>query len=214
MRIPDRYQVKKIPGKVGKEFIREHHYSKSCHNGPMTWGLFDGEDMIGVIAFATPSSENVRASVFGPEYKDCVTELHRLVIFDDTPTNTESYFISQALKMLHEYRPHIRAVLSFADSTEGHSGVIYQAMSAWFCGTTGKATFYRDGEGRLRHPRQNGVNISKDMAAERGWVPERRGAKNRYVMFIGSPTQKRWAKRNCLLSPQPYPHHGGDVASS
>lgn len=196
------YVVRSIPGGVGRDFIRANHYTRSCHNGPMCWGLFDGEEMIGVIAFATPSSEAVRASLFGEEHKHRVTELHRLFIIDGTPKNTESWFISRGIKGLLERRPGIRGVISFADSTEGHSGVIYQASNALFCGTTGRSRFYRDVEGRLRHPRQNGVNIPLEEAANRGWTPEMRDAKNRYVFLVGN---KKWAKSHFRLTALPYP---------
>ena len=92
--------VEKIQSKIGKEFIKKHHYSHGCHNGPMTWGLFNDKELVGVIAFATPCSENVRKSVFGEEFKNNVTELHRLVLFDHIPKNSESYFIRVSLKLL------------------------------------------------------------------------------------------------------------------
>ena len=199
------YTAKPVKSSVGKEFIRQHHYTRGCHNGPMTFGLFDGERLIGVCAFATPSSEAVRASIFGPQHKDAVTELHRLVILDETPTNTESWFIARALKWVSEYRPALRAVVSFADETEGHRGVIYQATNALYCGTTGRARFWRDADGRLRHPRQNGVNITPEMAKDLGWVSERRDAKHRYVFLVGNHAQRRWARTNLLLTPTPYP---------
>lgn len=199
------YAVQQINSTVGKEFIKAHHYTRGCHNGPMCWGLFDGEELIGVCAFATPSSENVRSSIFGPEHKGAVTELHRLVVLDGTPTNTESYFIRRALKGLKEYRPNIRAVISFADATEGHIGTIYQAANALYCGTSGRARFYRDQSGRLRHPRQNGINISPKVARERGWVPEMREGKHRYVFLVGSGPQKARYMRDFRLAVSDYP---------
>ena len=147
----------------------------------------------------------MRASIFGPQHKDAVTELHRLVILDETPTNTESWFIARALKWVAEYRPALRAVVSFADETEGHRGVIYQATNALYCGTTGRARFWRDADGRLRHPRQNGVNITPDMAKDLGWQSEKRDAKHRYVFLVGNHAQRHWARANLLLTPTPYP---------
>lgn len=206
--IPERYTTRHIASKVGKEFIRAHHYTQGCHNGPMCFGLFEGDTLIGVLAFATPSSENVRASVFGPDHRNSVTELHRLVVLDGTPTNTESWFIARALRWIHEYRPAIRGVLSFADSSEGHRGVIYRATNALFCGSTGRVRFYRDGAGRLRHPRQNGVNIAPARAAELGWVPEMREAKYRYLFLVGSRSDRKWARSNLRLEDLPYPDDG------
>jgi hypothetical protein len=206
VRVSDGLRVEKVAASIAKPFVKEHHYSHGIHNGPMTYGLFRDENLIGVLAFATPSSEAVCASVFGVEYKRSVTELHRLVLLDEVPKNAESFFISRALKLLKSDRPYYRAVLSFADSTEGHMGTIYQACNALYCGTTSMATFYLDEDGRLRHPRQNGVNITKELAAERGWVPVKRGAKHRYIFLLpASKSEKKVMLRDLLLPTMPYP---------
>ena len=177
--------MQKIDCKTAKEYIKQNHYSHGCHNGPSPcYGLFYNTELIGVLMFATPCSENVRASIFGNDYKDWVTELHRLHIKDVTPKNTESWFISRCLKMLKKDKPNIKAIISFSDLTEGHSGIIYQATNFYKIGMTGKATFYIDESGRLRHPRQNGVNITKQDATERGWKPVVREAKCRYLYIL------------------------------
>lgn len=200
------YEVRPIPSLVGKAFIKEHHYSHGCHNGPTCYGMFDGEELIGVLAIATPCSENVRASVFGPQYKDRVTELHRLVILDVTERNAESWFISRALKLHKKAKPHIWAVVSFADATEGHVGTIYQATNAIFYGSSSRSRFYRDPDGRLRHPRQNGVNVSLEAAQERGWSPEYRDAKYRYLFLLpDNKWHKKQLQRLLRVEPQPYP---------
>lgn len=187
------YVIKKISCLDGVKYITENHYSHGCHRRPSpVYGLFDGENMIGCLMFATPCSENVRSSVFGKEYKSHVIELHRLHIMDVTPKNTESWFISRCLKLLKEDKPEIWAVLSFSDSTEGHDGIIYKATNAYRIGNTGSAWFYRDKDGRLRHPRQNGVNITDEMAKEYGWIKEKRFAKNRYLwLLFKSKKQKK-----------------------
>lgn len=188
------YVVKRIPCKVAKSYICDNHYSHGCHNGPSPcYGLFDNDELIGVLMFATPCSENVRASVFGPEMKDAVIELHRLHIKDVTPKNAESWFISRCLKMLHVDKPQIKAVISFSDTTQGHEGTIYKASNFYYVGQTSPATFYLDASGRLRHPHQCGVNITRQMAAERGWVPVKRYAKNRYLFFL--PSSKKELKQ-------------------
>lgn len=193
------YSIKRIPCKEAKEYIKKNHYSHGCHNGPSPcYGLFDNENLIGCLMFATPCSENVRASIFGEEHKDWVIELHRLHILDCTPKNTESWFISRCLKLLKQDKPQIKAVLSFSDMTEGHTGIIYKATNAYRLGTTGKAKFYRDKDGRLRHPRQSGVNITEQMAKEKGWTPEIREAKNRYLYILAnSKVEKKHLIKMC-----------------
>jgi hypothetical protein len=207
----DNYRVSKIPSTIGKQFVKEHHYSHGIHNGPMCYGLFDGDTLIGVCAFANPCSENVCSSVFGPEHKRKVTELHRLVILDGTPSNTESWFISRVLKLLKSDRPDLWAVLSFADATEGHLGTIYQATNALYTGTSGKATFYLDAEGRLRHPRQNGVNISKERAECLGWKPVKREGKHRYLYLLAdNKYHKKTLLQSLKQTPLGYPKHSND----
>lgn len=197
------YRVEKIPTVLGKEFVKKYHYSHGIHNGPMCYGLLNGNDLIGVLAFATPCSEAVCASVFGIEHKRSVTELHRLVLLDEVPKNAESWFISRVLRQFKKDRPNYNAVLSFADATQGHIGVIYQATNAIYAGTSGKATFYLDPDGRLRHPRQNGHNISKEEAKERGWKPVKREGKHRYLYLLGNNKKDLLSK--VLLPSLPYP---------
>ena len=193
------FTVKKIPGGQGKAFIKLFHYSRSCHNGPMTWGLFNPNGMIvGVCAFATPCSENVRASLFGEKHKSRVIGLHRLYTYDNLPMNAESWFVSRAIKGLIKYKPKIRGIISFADSSEGHKGVIYQALNFGYYGTTGKYTFFRDSKGRLRHPRQCGVNISTKEARKRGWKKEVRGLKHRYILITGRDKRDKKKFRKLL----------------
>ena len=195
----EHYQVRRIPVNVAKEYIIQHHYTHGCHNGPHPcYGLFENDDLIGVLMFAQPNSENVRGSIWGMEHKNAVIELHRLHILDVTPRNTETWFMSKCCDLLKEDKPEIKGILSFADSTEGHIGTIYKAMNFYYVGKTGVFWFYRDGNGRLRHRRQNGVNIKKEEALRRGWTRERREAKNRYLYFLADDRrEKKMLMKTC-----------------
>jgi hypothetical protein len=189
--------VRKIPCKEAKQYIHQNHYSKGSHNGPSPcYGMFWGKDLIGCLMFATPCSENVRASLFGSEHKSRVVELHRLHIMDCTPKNAESWFISRCLKMLKHDRPQTWGVISFADTTEGHQGIIYQASNFIDAGSTGKAWFYIDEHGRLRHPRQNGVNISKQEAESMGWTRVPRDGKRRYIYLLNKQARRLYFEQH------------------
>ena len=193
------YLVLQIDCKTAKDYIVKNHYAHGCHNAPHPcYGLFDHGDLIGVCMFATPCSEAVRESVFGPEYRDSVIELHRLHILDITPRNAESWFISRCLRLLKREMPRIRAVISFADTTQGHVGTIYKATNFFYVGKTSPTTFFIDADGRLRHPRQCGHNITKSEADALGWKPIKRYAKNRYITFLAnSKTAKKQLMKLC-----------------
>ena len=122
-------------------FIEKHHYSHNI-NGVQSYyhfGLFrDGKfglpEMIGAMLYAMPSMPST-AKKYNPINPTKCFELRRLVCIDDTPTNTESYFIGQTFKWLKQ-NTDIEVIVSFADEEYGHSGIIYKATNFEYCGTT------------------------------------------------------------------------------
>lgn len=60
--------------------------------------------------------------------KNDVIELRRLCCVDETPRNTESYFIGKSLRMLRKLWAG-KFVVSYADLEYGHGGIIYQASN-------------------------------------------------------------------------------------
>lgn len=204
---PLSYSVRPIDFKTAREFVVQNHYSKGMTNNTSgAFGLFDKAFLIGVLSFSTPCSENVRGSVFGQDWKDRVTELSRLVILDVTPPNAESYFIARCLNQLKQDRPDLWAVVSFADPSAGHLGIIYQASNGLYYGQSTTSTAYLDTDGRLRHRRQCGRNISVSEAISRGWTPSARQGKHRYCFFL--PDNRRHRNElldRTLLARRPYP---------
>ena len=197
----DSYEVRKINYKAAKEYITEHHYTGGCGSSASpNYGLFDGLKLIGVMMFACPCSEDVRASLFGKEEKDRVIELHRLHILDVTPKNTESWFISKCLKMLVKDKPQTKGVISFSDLTQGHLGTIYKATNAYRCGQTSRIKVFIDKDGRMRHERQHGHHVTDEEAKSMGWKKTLSEPKNRYVYIVG--TDRRdvcYWKKKCRL---------------
>ena len=126
-----------------KDFIEEWHYSKSI-NGLMSdycFKLMDGERMIGAMIYGRFAMANV-----WKKYSDSpeeVIELRRLCCIDDTPKNTESYFIGKTLRWLKK-NTTIKTVISYADPEYGHEGIIYQATNFKDIGKTsaGKVIMY------------------------------------------------------------------------
>ena len=109
--------------------------------------------------------------------------------------------------------PPIYAVVSFADSAYGHHGGVYQAMSWTYTGESARRGYkYTDSDGRLRHSRQRGVNITPDMARARGWaVSPSSSVKYRYLkMIAGSARHRKALRRMCNLPSLPYPKPSRD----
>jgi hypothetical protein len=62
------------------------------------------------------------------EKEEDVIELRRLACIDQTPKNTESFFIGKCLKWLAKNTP-VKTIVSYADPEYGHKGIIYQASN-------------------------------------------------------------------------------------
>jgi hypothetical protein len=193
---------------AARSFFQEYHYSGGMGNAAIPVGVYHqpSSELLGAIAFHAPISENVRRSVFGDGREDEVIALQRLALHPKAPANTGSWFISRALDWLKGYKPNYKAVITFADTTEGHDGTVYQACSADYYGMSPPKTYYKDQEGVLRAPRQNGKNISKQDAKKRGWTPVERQAKHRYVFWLPDEYESKDKLRNeCNLTIQNYP---------
>lgn len=106
-----------------KQFIQKWHYSKSARSQKQkhVFKLVEnGTDrLVGVAIYGQPMSRHQDQDII---------ELRRLCLIDDTPRNTESYFIGKTLKWLEKNSSYSR-VVSFADPNHGHSGVIYRATN-------------------------------------------------------------------------------------
>lgn len=116
-----------------QDFIETNHYSGSI-NGCFTdycFKLTYQGNIIGAAFFGQMAMANQwRRFVDSPE--KCI-ELRRLCCIDDTPRNTESYFIGKMLRWLRA-NTEIELVVSYADAEYGHSGVIYRASNFTYLG--------------------------------------------------------------------------------
>lgn len=141
------------------DFVEKYHYSKNM-NGLKTsycFRLLDGENLIGAIVYG-------KIGMLGVEQKytdnpDKILELKRLVCIDDTPKNTESYFIGWTLRWLQK-NTDLEMIISYADKTYGHEGIVYKATNFDFVGETipGKVIMYKGNRyhGRSTRTKHNG----------------------------------------------------------
>ena len=157
------FTVEEIPRKSIVQFIEKYHYSHNVngvqslyHFGLYGEGSFGLPKMIGAMMYAIPSMP-ATASKYNPINPDRCWELRRFVCIDDTPKNTESYFITQCHKWIKQ-NTNIEVIVSFADLEEGHEGIIYKASNFYLYGQTGGGTKLMV-DGVLRHNRS--LNQSK-----------------------------------------------------
>lgn len=120
-----------------RDFIEKWHYSQNI-NGLISdycFKLLDGDKIIGAMIYGRIAMAGVWKK-YAEEEGD-LTELRRLCCIDDTPKNTESYFIGKTLRWLKK-NTDIKRVISYADMTYNHEGTIYKASNFKHCGMTAK----------------------------------------------------------------------------
>lgn len=128
----------------------------------------------------------------GEEYKGMFLELNRLVVNDGLPRNALSFFVSRCLQML----PRPLVVVSYADSSMGHHGYIYQATNWIYTGLSTPHTDYKIKGQEDKHNRHLGGDtfslkaLQDKFGAENVYAVER-PRKYRYFLFLGDKRQRR-----------------------
>ena len=120
-----------------RDFIEKWHYSKNI-NGLMSdycFKLTYKGELIGGMIYGRIAMAGVWKK-YAEREKDLL-ELRRLCCIDETPKNTESYFIGKTLRWLRD-KTDVKIILSYADRTYGHIGIIYMASNFKLVGETMK----------------------------------------------------------------------------
>lgn len=134
------YEVAPADEGSTKAFVLQHHYSSSWPSPRLRYGLYQGEDLVGVAVFSVPMQHKVLTNPFpglAPMWESL--ELGRFVLLDEVPANGESWFLARCFELIR--KEGIRGVVSFSDPVPrtdqtgqvvfpGHLGIIYQASNA------------------------------------------------------------------------------------
>ena len=158
------FTIEAVHKKAVTPFIEKWHYShyaggiqhRQCIALYSPDGPFGLPRMIGAMIYGQPAMPDT-AKKYHPDNPLRCWELRRLCCIDDTPTNTESYFIGKTLRWLKQ-NTDIEVIISYADLEQGHEGVIYKASNFHFYGQTGGGSKLSV-DGVLRHNRS--LNQSK-----------------------------------------------------
>jgi len=123
------WRVLRVNRSAISSFIEEWHYSGSI-NGCISdycYALMKPDNTLAGAMFYGRMAMANQWKKFA-DSPDDVIELRRLCCIDDTPKNTESYFIGASLRMLRKDWK-CGTVVSYADKEYGHEGTIYKASN-------------------------------------------------------------------------------------
>ena len=182
-------------------WLLKKHYAKRIPNITNAFGLFSGSDLIGVVTYGIPPSPALCMGVCGEEHSSKVVELNRLCLqYNDK--NQSSFLISQSLKML----PKPKIVVSYADTSLGHVGYVYQATNFLYTGLSARRTEWRI----------IGSNLHSKTITEQSTLEERtsnpdkyevveRPQKHRYIYITGSKKDRKLLTKCLNYKELPYP---------
>ncbi len=150
-----------------KPFILGIHYAKRMPMIQFSFGLFFNDELVGVVCYGSPASQSLCRGIAGDEYRKKVLELNRLVLKNNIK-NEASFLVSNSFKLLH--RPVI--IVSYADTSQHHTGYIYQATNFIYTGTSSNTSKLVDKFGEEFHFRNIG-HYQKNNRLNVGFVKRR-----------------------------------------
>ena len=202
------YEVKRISRNECAPFILNIHYAKRWCSISYAFGLFEDGKLTGVVTYGTPPSSTLRKGVAGPDFEAHVLELNRLCL-KNNKKNEASMLISKSLKQLGGNF----IVVSFADTSMAHSGVVYQASNFSYHGLSAKRTDWKlKGRENL-----HGQTVSDEFRGQKGrakLMREKYGddfylaprpRKHRYIRVVGDKKFIKSARKSIRYEMEEYP---------
>lgn len=176
-----------ITKEQSKIFIVNKHYSRRM---PIFWagfGLVENSRIEGVVVYGQPSAPTQKYAFKDRTFK--LYELSRLVIQTKTK-NAASFLVGNSLKML----PKPCAIVSYADSEQGHCGYVYQATNWKYTGATKSHDHLYIIDGKRTHPmtlRDMGITDNKKWAKDNNIQTVAPMLKHRYFYVCANRKTKK-----------------------
>lgn len=200
-------EVKAITRAECAPFILGIHYAKRWPSISYAYGLFDEEELVGVVTYGTPPSAPLKRGIAGDGFRHQVIELNRLCLKYNRK-NEASRLVGASLKFLPE-----SIVVSFADTEQGHKGYVYQACNFLYCGLSAKRTDWKVKGREHLHGQTIADEFrgTKDRAAAMrakygdDFYLHPRPRKHRYIYLVGDKRFKRKALAALKYNIEDYP---------
>jgi len=112
------------------DFVHAHYLRKRPAIVLACLAMMRGGKKLGCIIYSAPPRE------CETRYGGKTWELARLYLHDEIPKNAETWLIGQSVKWIKHNHPDVQCLVSYADPSAGHKGVIYKAANWQFDGMT------------------------------------------------------------------------------
>ena len=195
------YKVLKISYDQTKPFILDIHYAHRMPSITYPFGLFYKDEIVGVVCYGSPPSNALCKGIAGEEYRKSILELNRLVL-KNNKKNEASYLVGGSFKLL----PKNKIIVSYADTSQNHTGYIYQATNFIYTGLSDKRR-----EWRIRDSDKHSKTVCEQYTLkERKDNPDKfyttdRPRKHRYLYLIGDKKFKKKVLKELRYPIKEYP---------
>lgn len=203
-------EVRPISRDECSDLLLNVHYAKRWPSISHAYGLFREGALQGVVTYGCPPSAPLRRGVAGDAYIKHVVELNRLALYQNRK-NDASLLISRSLRLMRLRGNYI--VVSFADTSMGHVGVVYQAAGFGYHGLSAKRTDWKVRGMEHLHGQTvadefrgqpNRASLMRQKYGERFYLKPR-PRKHRYIKVIGSRGFRAHAQRAIKYPREEYP---------
>ena len=183
-------------------WLLKKHYAKRIPMIMFAYGLYENNQLIGVITYGLPASPTLCVGICGKDWSNKVLELNRLCLMDNFK-NQASFLVANSIKQL----PKPSIVVSFADSFQGHVGYVYQATNFIYTGLTAKFMEWAVKGQEHKHSRTFSNGSIKDFKEKHGdnFYYKERPRKHRYIYFHGNKTEKKQMNKLLKYKTEQYP---------
>lgn len=201
------YPIRPVDYHTAMTIVIEKHYLHRQSPCSHAYGLFNPvtDEIVGIVIYGVPPSSTLLKGICGPEEAQNVYELNRLWVDDSVPKNGESYLIGNTIKLLDR-----EIIVSYADTSQQHVGIVYQATNWLYTGLSSK---FRDpkvkGLENQHHATYANGLTNKQVEEKFGdrvyWVERPR--KHRYIIFNANKTRRKELRQLLRYKILPYPKY-------
>lgn len=179
--------------KSATHFAVSHwHYSRKMPaGGYVSYGVWEGQEFIGVVVFGKGAGRRI-GEPFGLAQVE-ICELLRVALREHRHPVTK--IVAVALRLLARDNPYLKAVVSFADPAQGHTGTIYRAGNWHFVGEGGVKFRYFTPDGRSMHDRGAKMLVKTAEDRRRIFKVVEADPKLKFVYWLDREREREWLGR-------------------
>tara|TARA_R100001244_G_scaffold25113_3_gene25494 strand:- start:589 stop:2043 length:1455 start_codon:yes stop_codon:yes gene_type:complete len=134
---------------IAKKFYNQFHYLKKYRSGPLNIAAKLDGAIVAVISFSSPTRKESQTRL-GLENGELLELVRMCVNPQFQNKNLLSFLLSKTVKTIRS-NTKVKAIITFADTTLGHTGAAYKASNFKFDGEAKPTYWYIDQNGYYRH---------------------------------------------------------------